>query len=551
VAGTQKASATATWLDDRLGLAGLSKKYMRKVFPDHWSFMLGEIALWSFVVLLLTGVFLTLWFKPGMADTTYHGSYAQLRGLKVSEAYASTLKLSFDVRGGLLMRQTHHWAANIFIAAMFVHMIRVFVTGAFRRPREINWVIGATMLLLGVLEGFAGYSLPDDLLSGTGLRIAEGLIQSIPVIGTYVSLLVFGGQMPGDAIVSRLFIAHVLLIPGLLIALIGAHMLILVYQKHTQWPGPGRTNRNVVGFPMLPVYAAKSGGYFFMVFGVSAILGALITINPIWEFGPYEPAMATADSQPDWYMGLPEGLLRLMPGWDTVIWGHTFAWNVFIPGVLMPMVIFIVFVSFPFVASWASRDKREHHLLQRPRDVPNRTAFLLAMITLYGVLWLAGGDDVVAVIFHLDVNTLVELLRGAVFIAPVLAFIVTRRCCIALQRQDREQLLEGAETGVISRSVDGGYSEKHRRLGTDEVYTLTSGRQEPTVDRAPAPRSGRAKGGLRRRFEEVFAGDVVPTPTRSELEQAGDERDAQALSSADGHQYDGRRDVAERKLRNH
>src|SRR5262245_4459105 len=268
----------AKWLDDRLGLGALGKKQLRKVFPDHWSFMLGEIALWSFVVLLLSGVFLTFWFKPSMGEVTYAGSYAQLRGLQMSEAYASTLDLSFDVRGGLLMRQIHHWAAIFFIAAMFVHMLRVLLTGAYRKPRELNYMIGALLLVLGILEGFAGYSLPDDLLSGTGLRIAEGLMRSIPVVGTYVSFFTFGGEFPGDDFISRLYTVHVLLIPGLILALITAHMLLLVYHKHTQFPGPGRTNKNVVGYPLLPVYMAKAGGFFFIVFGVTALMGALFQI---------------------------------------------------------------------------------------------------------------------------------------------------------------------------------------------------------------------------------------------------------------------------------
>ena len=335
-----KIGGAATWADDRLGLATIAKKQIRKVFPDHWSFMLGEIALWSFVVLLLTGVFLTLWFKPSMAEVTYMGSYDQLRGLHMSEAYASTLEISFDVRGGLLMRQMHHWAAMLFIAAMFVHMMRVFFTGAFRKPRELNWVIGGLLLMLGILEGFAGYSLPDDLLSGTGLRIADGLMKSIPVLGTYVSFFAFGGEFPGDDIIPRLYTVHVLLIPGLLLALIGAHMLLLVYHKHTQWAGPGRTEENVVGFPMMPVYAAKAGGFFFIVFGVTALMGGLMQINPVWRFGPYNPAEVTAGSQPDWYMGVAEGLLRIMPGWETELFGFTLSWNVFIPGVVAPGIIF-------------------------------------------------------------------------------------------------------------------------------------------------------------------------------------------------------------------
>src|SRR3954470_15051587 len=323
------------WLDQRIGLGGLAKKQLRKVFPDHWSFMLGECALWSFVILLLTGVFLSLWFKPSMTEVIYNGSYPSLRRKSMAEAYASTLHLTFDVRGGLLMRQMHHWAANLFLASMTIHMLRVFFTGAFRKPRELNWLVGLGILQISIVEGFAGYSLPDDLLSGTGLRIAEGLMRSIPIVGSYISFFVFGGEFPGDSFIPRLYVVHVLLIPGLLLGLIGAHMLLLVYHKHTQYPGPGRTNSNVVGYPLLPVYAAKAGGFFFVVFGITAFMGALLQINPIWLYGPYDPAQVTAGSQPDWYMGWLEGALRIMPPWETQIWGYTIGWNIFIPGILL------------------------------------------------------------------------------------------------------------------------------------------------------------------------------------------------------------------------
>ena len=306
------AAGPVRWLDERVGLAGLARKHVRKVFPDHWSFMLGEIALWSFVVLLLTGVWLTLWYVPSMSEVVYDGSYAPLRGLEVSEAYASTLDISFEVRGGLLMRQIHHWAAMLFAISITVHMLRVFFTGAYRKPRELNWLVGIGLFSLSLIEGFAGYSLPDDLLSGTGLRFVDGLIRSIPVVGAYLEFLIFGGEFPGDILIPRLFTVHVLLVPGLLLGLITLHMLLLVYQKHTQWPGPGRTENNVVGYPMMPVYAAKAGGFFFVVFGVTALMGALVQINPVWVYGPSNPAEVTAGSQPDIYMGWVEGAVRIM-----------------------------------------------------------------------------------------------------------------------------------------------------------------------------------------------------------------------------------------------
>jgi len=572
-------AGVATWADDRLGLATAAKKQVRKVFPDHWSFMLGEIALWSFVILLLTGTFLTLWFKPSMGEVVYNGSYDQLRGVSMSEAYESTLHLSFDVRGGLLMRQMHHWAAMLFVGAMFVHMMRVFMTGAFRKPREVNWMIGGLLLMLGILEGFAGYSLPDDLLSGTGLRIAQGLMQAIPVVGTYISFFAFGGEFPGDVIISRLYTVHILLIPGILLALIGAHMLLLVYQKHTQWPGPGRTNDNVVGYPMMPVYAAKAGGFFFIVFGVTALMGGLMSLNPVWRFGPYNPSQVTAGSQPDWYMGVAEGLLRIMPGWESHIFGFTISWNILVPGVIMPGVIYTVFFVYPFIEAWITGDKREHHLLQRPRNAPTRTAFLAGMMTLYGLLWLAGGNDIIAKQFHLNLNYITYFMRAAVFIGPVIAFLIARRWCIALQRADRDRLLHGYETGIIMRSPEGTYAEKHLPISTEQAFTLTSRDRDALV----APPSDADENGvanrkvkmmrLRSKLSSYWYGTTIQKPTRAELEEAHEhsahelakhEDGHQHLTSgeyngdyaldgqaADGHQFDGRHAIEGDELRKH
>ncbi len=520
-----KASAIASWTDERVGIAGLMKKNLRKVFPDHWSFMLGEIALWSFVVLLLTGVFLTLWFVPSMGEVHYEGSYNQLRGIAMSEAYASSLNISFDVRAGLLMRQMHHWAAMIFIASMMIHMLRVAFTGAYRKPRELNWVIGCLLLLLGTLEGFTGYSLPDDLLSGTGVRAADGFVKAIPVVGTYVSFFLFGGEFPGESIIPRLFTIHVLLIPGLLLALIAAHMLLLVYHKHTQWPGPGRTNENVVGYPMLPVYAAKAGGFFFIVFGVTAVMGALLSINPVWKFGPYDPSKVTAGSQPDWYMGWPDGALRIMPGIETHAFGHTLSWNVLLPIIVLPGVAFTVLLLLPFMESWITQDKREHHLLQRPRNAPTRTAFLVGMMTFYGLMWAAGGNDIIAIKFGLSINQITYFMRGAVFIGPVIAFFLARRWCISLQRHDESKLLHGYETGVLMRSPEGAYSEKHLPLSETTAYTLTARDREESLSlQSDTDENGVAAAGggrrLRSRLSALMYADNVQKPTREQLEEA-------------------------------
>ncbi len=562
-----RAGAVAGWADERLGLATAMKKNLRKVFPDHWSFMLGEIALWSFVVLLLTGVFLTLWFTPSMGEVQYNGSYDQLRGIHMSEAYASSLRLSFDVRGGLLMRQMHHWAAMLFVASMMVHLLRVWFTGAYRKPRELNWVIGCLLLILGTLEGFTGYSLPDDLLSGTGIRAADGFVKATPVVGTYMSFFMFGGEFPGESIIPRLYIVHVLLIPGLLLALIGAHMLLLVYHKHTQWPGPGRTEKNVVGFPMLPVYAAKAGGFFFIVFGVTALMGALFSINPVWKYGPYDPSKVTAGSQPDWYMGWPDGALRIMPGLETHIWGITISWNVMLPILILPVVMFTILLLLPFIDAWITGDKRDHHLLERPRNAPTRTALMVALMTMYGLFWIAGGNDIIAIKLHASINQITYFLRVAVFAGPVIAFVVTRRWCISLQRKDNETLLHGYETGIIMRSAEGGYSERHLPLPASRAYSLAARDRDPELERPepdevdangiPAPTGGRL-AGLRHRLRTVWYADNVQKPTPAELEaghhHAEHEHELQAPvegHAADGHQFDGHHLVEDEHLRSH
>ncbi len=362
-------SGTGSWLDDRFhGARGL-RVFMRKIFPDHWSFMLGEIALWSFVILLLTGTFLAFFFQPSMAQVIYHGSYTKLDGIAMSQAYASTLNISFDVRGGLLMRQIHHWAADLFMVAILAHMLRVFFTGAYRKPREINWLIGIGLFTFGLLEGLFGYSLPDDQLSGAGLRVFEGVLQGIPVVGTYLAFFLFGGPFPGTAIVPRMYILHVLLIPGLILALITAHLFIMVLQKHTQMPGKGRTEKNVVGQPMFPYFMAKGGAWFFFIFAALALLATFAQINPIWLYGPYTPVAISSASQPDFYMGLLEGSLRIMPAWEWSFLGHTITFSVLIPFALPLTLVLGGAALWPFFEQWATGDKVDP---QHQRPAPQR-----------------------------------------------------------------------------------------------------------------------------------------------------------------------------------
>ncbi|WP_371659239.1 cytochrome bc complex cytochrome b subunit [Streptomyces sp. NBC_00280] len=484
----------ADWADGRLGLYALAKANMRKVFPDHWSFMLGEICLYSFLVLILTGVYLTLFFEPSGVEVVYNGTYTPLNGVIMTRAYESTLDISFDVRGGLLIRQIHHWAALVFVAGMLIHMMRVFFTGAFRKPRELNWAFGWTLLFLGIITGLTGYSLPDDLLSGTGLRFADGAILSVPVVGTYLSMFLFGGEFPGHDIIPRLFPIHVLLLPGIMLGLVVAHLILVFYHKHTQYPGPGRDEKSVTGMPFLPVYMAKAGGFFFLTFGVLAVMGAIASINPVWAFGPYRADLVTTGAQPDWYLGFSEGLIRVMPGWEINAWGHTLALGVFIPFSLFPLIMAAIGV-YPFIEAWITGDKREHHVLDRPRNVPVRTGLGVAWLSLYGVLLIGGGNDIVATHLHLSINAITWFVRVGFFVVPVLAFVVTKRICLGLQRRDRDKVLHGRETGTVKRLPHGEYVEVHEPLSQDALFTLTQHEQAPPYEIGPLVDAG----GVRRR----------------------------------------------------
>ncbi|MER5222773.1 cytochrome bc1 complex cytochrome b subunit [Streptomyces flaveus] len=516
----------ADWADGRLGIYGLAKANMRKIFPDHWSFMLGEICLYSFIIIILTGVYLTLFFHPSMNEIEYHGSYVPMQGQLMSEAYASTLDISFDVRGGLLIRQIHHWAAIIFLAGMFVHMMRVFFTGAFRKPREINWLFGFLLFVLGMFTGFTGYSLPDDLLSGTGVRFTQGAILATPIVGTYISMFLFGGEFPGGDFVARFYSIHILLLPGIMLGLVVGHLILVFYHKHTQFAGAGRSNKNVVGMPLLPVYMAKAGGFFFLVFGFIAMLSAVASINPIWVLGPYRADQVSTGAQPDWYMGFAEGLIRAMPGWEINIAGHTLVLGVFIPLVIFGLFLGVI-ALYPFIESWITGDKREHHILDRPRNAPTRTAFGVAWITAYMIMLIGGGNDIIATSFHMSINAVTWFVRIGFFVGPVLAFIATKRICLGLQRRDKDKVLHGRESGIIKRLPHGEFVEIHEPLSQEQLHVLTAHEQYepaeigPTVDENGVERKVKAPQKLKSKLSKAYYGEdgQIPKPTAEEYRE--------------------------------
>lgn len=530
----RKAAHAANELDSRYRLAPGLRRQLNKVFPTHWSFLLGEIALYTFILLLITGTYLAFFFDPSMAEVEYQGAYTNLRGVEMSRAFESALNISFEVRGGMFARQLHHWAALLFMASMVAHMFRIFFTGAFRRPRETNWMIGIALFVLGMFEGFTGYSLPDDLLSGTGVRIASGITMSVPVVGTWLHWILFGSEFPGTELIPRFYLFHVFLLPGLILGLVAVHLALVWYQKHTQFPGVRRTEENVVGVRIMPVFAVKVGGFFAMVVGVCAIMAGVFQINPIWNLGPYLASQVSAASQPDWYMIWTDGSSRLWPAWEVYLGSFTIP-APFFPTALFMGLIFTVAALYPAIERKLTKDNAHHNLLQRPRDVPVRTSLGVMAITFFAVLMISGVNDIIAFQFHISLNAMTWIGRIGLLVLPPIAYYITYRICLGLQRSDREVLEHGIETGIIKRLPHGEFIELHQPLGPVDEH----GHPEPLpYQGAPVPKKANKLGAAGKPVQGSLLRPDPPEETealerarREEAERERQEREQRSLSA--------------------
>jgi ubiquinol-cytochrome c reductase cytochrome b subunit len=438
----------------------LAESLRHQTVALHWTNAFGVAAIACLVVLIVTGVYLMFFYTPSSARTVYDGGYAPLHGVEMSRALASTLSVSLDVRGGLLVRQAHHWAALLLPAAIIGQLVVTFFTGAFRRPRRGAWVLLFLALIAALAAGWSGYALPDDMLSGTGQRIVEGIVLGIPVVGTWAAGLLFGGGVPGR-IVENLFVIH-LVVSAALIAIIAARVRALRVRSPQHFPG-----RSDAIAP-LAIAARRSVRTFIAVCVILVLISATVTVSPIWLYGPSDPGNASAGSQPDWYTGFLDGALRLVPpGWEVQLFGGTLTLAVLVPLAVVGAFLAAV-VAYPFLEGWVTRDAGDPRLLDRPRSVPTRTAIGVGGMTFYAVLWGAASSDVLATAFGLSLETVITAFQVLLLVGPPIAFSVTRRICLGLLRKDRDLLVHGHETGRIVRMPGGEYVEQHQPLTADE-----------------------------------------------------------------------------------
>ena len=486
-------------------VATLTEQLGHRASPNHWTFLFGAISFACLTVLIVTGVVLMLFYEPSSTVVEYQGSYPLLRGVEMSKALESTLHISFDVKGGLLVRQAHHWAALVLPASLIVQMLSLFFTGAFRKPRRWSWVLLFGIFVLVLVAGWSGYALPDDMLSGTGLRIVQGVVLGIPIVGTWLSFVLFGGEFPGE-IIPRIYAIH-LIASAVLVVLVAVRHRLASRQRPPQFPGPGRNEGNVVGISVWPGAAVRSAGLFVITTGVLMLMGGTLTISPVWSYGPASTGAAFAGSQPDWYMAFLDGALRLVPdGWEVVWLGRTWSLAIIVPLALTGLLFFLI-ATYPFIEGWISGDPRDHHILDRPRNTPTRTGLGVAGVVFYVTLWTAGSADVIATIFDVSFEGVIWFLRGVAVFGPALAYIAARQVCFALQARETELLLHGAETGRIVRDPGGGYTEPHRPLDARRRWQLANVGQYPPPlsrpdDNGKITKRHRVRARLHRSFFE-------------------------------------------------
>jgi len=389
------------WFDSRLDVAG-AQGFLGKAFPAEDSFLLGEVALFCFLFLVLSGAFLGFFYEPSTSDVQYDGPVAEFQGEEMPEAFVSVLHITYAVPFGMFIRRLHHWAAHLFVASIGLHMLRVFFTGAYRNPREPNWVVGTGLAVLAMGAAYTGYALPFDEFAATATGIGYNLTVSVPVVGDFFGEIIFGGQFPTSATIPRLYFLHVLVIPVAIGIGLAVHMAILIRQKHTEAPRDGdvqvgeeTVDRDddsvIVGLPAVPNQTAVSAVVFFLTAATLSALAGFLPVHNVAEYGPNDPASTPELIMPDWFLMWVYGFLKLLPQWLTFSVGPVHVNTEFLGGIVLPGLVFAAIIAWPFV------DRTEAtHFTADPLDRPRQTAVGVAAVAFIMIASIAGMNNILA-----------------------------------------------------------------------------------------------------------------------------------------------------------
>lgn len=418
------------WVTDRLQLES-DRGLLGKAFPAEDSFLLGEVALFSFVVIVLSGIFLGVFYEPSSADVVYQGVIDQYQGEQLPAAFVSVLHITYGVPFGMFIRRIHHWAAHLFVASIALHMFRVYFTAAYRNPREINWIVGTILAVLAMGGSYTGYALPFDEFGATATGIGYNLAISVPVIGDFLGQLVFAGEFPSSGAIPRLFFLHVLVIPLAIMGLLVVHMLILMRQKHTEGTRSeteaeaaevdADDDSVILGLPAYPNQAAVGAVVFFLTAGTLSLLAGFLPVHNIVAYGPNDPASTPAVVMPDWFLMWVYGFLKVLPGWTTFHLGGIELTAEFWGGILLPGVVIVVVALWPFF----DRATEPRHFLADPLNAPRRTAIGIGAITMILVASLAGMNNLLGTAIGISTTVLNPYLLWGIILVPLVVGIIT------------------------------------------------------------------------------------------------------------------------------
>jgi ubiquinol-cytochrome c reductase cytochrome b subunit len=410
----------ADQLDHRIG----RKAERPSLWPVGFASLISHVAIAAFIILTVTGLALTVAYRPSTNLVTYTGASELYDGQQLPHAFASVVRISEDLPGGLLLRRVHVAASHVFLLSIVFHLLRVLATGAFRRPRLGNHLVGIGLLLVALLFAYTGELMPFSLVAASSLRIFEAVIGSIPFLGEPLSNLLIGPELPSERVLIGSWVLHVFLLPGAFTVLLAWHLWLV----HRRTPALERrpdvdVRTTGVGCPLWPDAVARFGLLTAALAGLLLVSSVLIPWADIELEGPFFAAEATNSVHPAWVLFFTTGSLRIIPAIDVVILGIRIT-NVLVAAVVIPGILVTMVAIYPFLERKLLGDHGEHHELDHPLDVPLRAGVVTGMTTFAAILTLGAGVDVLSFWLVAPVEGVVTAFRIALVVVPITAVVI-------------------------------------------------------------------------------------------------------------------------------